>query len=392
MGGTMVTLSNPEQMVQAIADEIRRSAPEAESARRLPDELFEKLLRAGLFSIYTPREFGGQALPLPDALRVVEEASRHDGSVGWTVALGFANSGLTCMLPTASAARVLGDGSVLIAGAPAFSVRAVRVDGGYRLSGRWPFNSGAPNASWIAPVVPIFDGDAPRMGEYGPETVGVFLPADDVQIVDVWHVTGLRASGTQDLVVEDLFVPDEMTGVFSLPAGPQPVRDCALVNIPFFSLLGIVQSPPVCLGIARRALEEFGQIARTKENPLGPRLSEQAQAHAGLAHAEALVRSARTYWYHNVEAIWEIAMSGRAPSLDERTDMRLASLTVVDNTVAAVDALYRLAGTTSIFQSSPLERCWRDVHTAAQHFQVQQVRWETAGRVLLGLDPASPVL
>jgi alkylation response protein AidB-like acyl-CoA dehydrogenase len=327
-------------------------------------------------------------------LRVVEEVSRHDGSTGWTVALGIANNYFTSVLPEASATRVLGNGSALIAGAPAMSVRAVRAEGGYRLTGRWPYNSGAPNATWIGAPMPVFDDDSPRLGEGGqPELVFAFIPQPEVQIIDTWYVTGLRATGTQDLLVENVFVPDEMTGGFSLPAGPRPVRECALANIPIFSLLGVAQSPPVCLGLARRAIEEFRQLALSKQSAFGgPRLSEQVQAHAGLARAEALVRSARCYWYENVQRLWDAALAGHEPSLEERSSVRIASLTAAENSVAAADLLYRLAGTTAIFQSSPLERCWRDVHAAAQHVAVQDGRWETAGRVLFGSDPGSPLI
>ncbi len=368
-------------------------AGQAEAERRLPDALMARLMEHGLFSIYTPKQFGGLDLPLAEALRVVEEVSRHDGSTGWTVALGFGNGLFTSVLPEASAARVLDGGSALVAGAPTLGVRATPVPGGYRLTGRWGFNSGAPNATWIGAPAPIFEGDAPRPGSDGqPEMVFFFVPPTDVQIIDTWHVIGLRATGTQDLYVEDLFVQEEMTGGFSLPGGARPVRDCTLANIPFFSALGVVQAPPVCLGVTRRAIEEFKRLALTKESAFGPRLIEQPQAHAGLARSEALVRSARTYWYENVATVWNTAACGKAPSQEELTEMRLATLMVVENCLAAADLVYRLAGTSAVFQSSPLQRCWRDVHTAAQHFQVQVGRWETAGRALLGLDPESPVL
>src|SRR5919199_2232359 len=153
-------LKTAEELVAPVADQIRRTAAEAEAMRRLPDDLVRLLKDAGLFSMYTPKEFGGLDLPVPQALRVVEEVSRHDGSTGWTVALGVANGLFTPALPYDAAARVLGNGSTLIAGALAFGVRAVRVDGGYRLTGRWPYNSGAPNASWVGSPAPIFDGDA----------------------------------------------------------------------------------------------------------------------------------------------------------------------------------------------------------------------------------------
>ena len=130
-------LKTAEELVAPVADQIRRTAAEAEAMRRLPDDLVRLLKDAGLFSMYTPKEFGGLDLPLPEALRVVEEVSRHDGSTGWTVALGLHNTVFTSVLPETSAARVLGNGAALMAAAPAFGVRAMPVDGGYRLTGRW---------------------------------------------------------------------------------------------------------------------------------------------------------------------------------------------------------------------------------------------------------------
>jgi alkylation response protein AidB-like acyl-CoA dehydrogenase len=389
----MTATRSAEEFVRPVAETIRGLAAQAEAERRLPGELFSRLVEAGLFSIYTPKEFGGLELSMPEALRVVEEVARHDGSTGWTVALGFANGAFTPALSRASAARVLGTGSALIAGAPAFGVRASRVDGGYRLTGRWRFNSGAPNANWIATAAAIFDGDAPRPGKGGqPEMVLVFMPPSDVQIIDTWYVTGLRATGTQDLYVEGAFVADELTGEFAMPAGPRAVRESPYAKVPFFSLLGLAQSPPVCLGLARRAVEEFTALALQKESMFGPKLKEQAQAQAGLARAEALVQSARCYWYERVEAFWAAAAGRHGPQISDRVSVRTASLNVAENCVAAVDLLYRLAGTSAIFQSSPLERCWRDVHTAAQHVQMQPGRWETAGKAMLGLDPGASIL
>src|SRR5262245_58030894 len=125
--------STPQELVAPVADHIRRTAAEAEALRRLPPDLMASLKAAGLFSIFTPTQFGGFELALPDALRVVEEVARHDGSTAWIVALGLANGVFTSMLPEAAAARVLGDGAALIPAAPAFGVRAVAADGGYRL-------------------------------------------------------------------------------------------------------------------------------------------------------------------------------------------------------------------------------------------------------------------
>jgi len=375
-------------MVAPLAGDIRLHADAAEAERRLPEVLMSRLMEAGLFSIYTPKQFGGMELSLPEALSVVEEVSRHDGSAGWTVALGFGNDLFTSILSEAAAARVLGSGSALVAGSPGFGVRAVPVDGGYRLTGQWQFASGAPNAHWLNVLAPVFDGDAPRLGPGGmPETVMAFLPPGDVEIVDTWHVTGLRASGSHDLRVNNAFVPKEMTGGFSL-MGPQVRRPSTLAMVPFTTLLAMVQAPPVCLGIARHVIDAFKSLAAQKERPPSPRLDQQSRAQSAVARAEALVRSARLYFYAAAQMAWDRASAGGQLSLEERVDVRMASLTAVENATAAVDSLRRLAGSTAVFESCELERPWRDIHTAAQHVQVQDGRWETAGRILLGLEPA----
>jgi alkylation response protein AidB-like acyl-CoA dehydrogenase len=271
-------------------------------------------------------------------------------------------------------------------------VRAVPVDGGYRLSGQWPFNSGASNADWMSVAAVIFDGKAPRMGQFGPEMVFAVLHPGDVEIIDTWSVTGLCGTSSHDLRVTDLFVPGERTGSFSLATGPRAVRDSVLARFPLFTLLGLAQSPPVCLGIARHALDSFRDLALAKVTPFGGRLSDQVQAQVGIARAEAALRSARSYWFETVRCAWESARAGRELTLDTRAELRMASLNAVESSVCAVDSAFRLSGSTAIFQAQDIERCWRDVHTAAQHLQVQDGRWETAGRVLFGLDPASPLI
>jgi alkylation response protein AidB-like acyl-CoA dehydrogenase len=244
----------------------------------------------------------------------------------------------------------------------------------------------------MAVAAVVFDGEAPRMGPTGPEMVFAVLPPSDVEIVDTWKVTGLKGTSSHDLRVNGVFVPQEMTGPFGLPGGPRAVRPSIAARFPFFCVVGIAQTPPVALGIARHALDDFRTLALAKERPFSGRLSDQAAAQAGLARAEALLRSGRSYWFETVRCAWDRVASGGELSLEERANLKLASLTATENAVAAVDTVYRLAGSSAVFESENLERCWRDVHTAAQHLQVQDSRWETAGRILFGLEPASPFI
>lgn len=138
-----------------------------------------------------------------------------------------------------------------------------------------PHSEPAPNADWITIPAGVFDGDQPRIGETGPEMVFAFVHPTQVEIIDTWYVTGLRASGTQELYIDDVFVPDDMAGLaFMGPAGPglRLRRQTALGGIPFMSLAGLAQVPPVSLGIARRALEQFRQLALTRQSAFGGRV------------------------------------------------------------------------------------------------------------------------
>ncbi len=377
-----------QALVAPVAEDIARMSDRAERERRLPDELMGALKSNGLFSLYAPKRVSGLELPLPEALETVEEVARHDGSTGWVVALGVGNDVFTCSLDDDGFGRVFANGPVLLAGSPGLNVRAERIDGGYRITGQWQYASGAPNADWCNVAAPIFENGAPRMGSFGmPEMVLAFMHPGDVEIVDTWHVAGMRATGSHDLRADGVFVPEALTGSFSL-AGPVPKQPSILARIPFMTLLGMVQAPPVCLGVARHAIEEFRTLALEKERPPSPRLAEQPEAQQAIGKAEALVRSARAYFYSAANEAWDTAAADQPFSFESRANIRLACLTAAENSVAAVDLLWRMAGSTAIFESSPLERCWRDVHTAAQHVQVQDGRWATAGRILLGLDPA----
>jgi alkylation response protein AidB-like acyl-CoA dehydrogenase len=299
------------------------------------------------------------------------------------------------MLPEASAANVIGNGAALIPAAPAFGVRAVCVEGGYRLTGRWAYNSGAPNADWIAIPAGIFDGDQPHTGEDGPEMVFAFVHPSQVEIIDTWYVTGLRASGTQDLYIDDVFVPDEMAGLASWgPLGQACVSGARLRSAGFRSCRWPAwrrfrRSASVSLGAPSRSSDSLrlpsrarlaGRVwrSRCRLRPGWPRLKD------------CFVQRVRAGT--EVQMLWDIAVNACPITLEHRAAVRIASLTATMNCVAVVDLLYRLAGSSAIFQSSPLDRCFRDVHTAAQHLQVQGGRRETTGRVLFGLDPASPVL
>ena len=369
---------------------VRQYAARMEAERSMPLELHQALRDAGLFRLYNPQAFGGAGYTLPEALGVVEEVSKVDGSTGWTVALSFAAAYFTGGVEEHVAREVLGDGSNLVVGSGK-PLKAVVTDGGYRVFGQSSFVSGIRNADWICPVAAIFDGETPRMGERGmPETIGVFVPRSEVQVIDCWNVTALCGTGTNDVVFDGHFVPEERTAPGNPVVGFVPKREGALLRMPFMTLLAVVQSPPVLLGLAQHAMEEFRALAATKTNNFtGTTLQDRPLIQVQVARAEASIRAARALFFATVEDAWATVEAGGNLGIEARTAVRLACTFIAESCTEAVDSLARMAGTSAIASGTEFERVWRDIHAAAAHVQVQDVNWEAAGRVLLGLEPGT---
>ncbi|MCK9519583.1 MAG: acyl-CoA dehydrogenase family protein [Dehalococcoidia bacterium] len=388
---TVTTTPRAKELVAPVAGITRQYADQMEHERRMPEELFSALANAGLFRIYVPPELGEGGLPVPEALRVVEALAEVDGSAGWTVAVGFTTGLLTGGLDETVARRVVESPRVLIAGRGGQPGRAVRVDGGYRISGQWNFVSGMVNANWLSCDAIIFDGDQPRMQENGmPEDILFFTPRETGELVDTWHVCGLKGSGSYDMRLTDVFVPDELTMPGLLSLKPRWKRTGPRQRIPLLATIAMSQAPPVCLGIARHAIDAFVGLAETKTHTASLRpLKERPAAEMAVGRAEALVQSARLFFHNTVQHTWDTVSAGKDLSPREHTMLRLACVNAAESSASAVDGLWRMAGATAIFESCELDRCWRDVHAAAQHVQVQEANWESAGRVLMGMDPGT---
>jgi len=372
------------QGLQALA---RRHAAHGERTGEVHDEFVAAAASAGLFRMMVAREIGGgEAHPFA-MIDAIDTVSRADGAAGWLVMIG-ATTGLSAtQLPLESARTIFGHPNGLTVGVVAPRGRATRVDGGYRVSGVWPFGSGSGHADWITGGAMVFGADGPEMlAENVPHVRMMFFPRADVRIKPTWDVSGLRGTGSNDFEVQDVFVAEE----FSYAMGShQDWAGGSLYRFPFFGLLALGVSA-VATGLARGAIEELTSLATTK-TPSGSRrlLSERAAVQSGLAEAEALVRSGRALVRETVQEEWTKLERGTRPDLGGRAMIRLAATTAALNAARAVDICYNLGGATSIYAESPLQRHFRDVHTVTQHVMVGQPTLEVAGRVLLGL-PTDP--
>jgi indole-3-acetate monooxygenase len=359
-----------------------------EAARRIPEDLARDLAHAGFFRIHLPEVYGGLDLTPMEAMEVFEELAQADASVAWCVWNG--NTHWTAAQLASEVARTIhADPDVVTANSTRASGRAQIVDGGYRVSGRWSFVSGCELATWMVLLCIVHEAGEPRISPAGaPENRFMLVPARDCNIIDTWTVGGLRGTGSHDVVVRDVFVPSSYGSGFNDPhVLPEP-----RYRLPPFSRV-IPGLGAMALGIARTAIETFGEIAGAKTPQRTTQmLRENHGAQVRVSQAEALARSARLFLFDSLDRLWStVVATGEAP-MEGRAHVRLGASHAVSSAVQAIDLLYLGAGGSSIYTSCPLERAFRDVHTITQHIGVHPRVMETTGRVLFGLEPDTPLL
>jgi indole-3-acetate monooxygenase len=372
---------------RTLAPQIQARRQEIEQQRTLPTELVAAMTEAGLFRLWRCHAFGGPELSFAEYAYVIEELSRADGSVGWSAMNASTFSWLSGFLPESTGREIFTDDGRLV-GSLNPTGRAVAVDGGYRVSGRWSYGSFIQHSTWTAGNSIIHDGDAPRRNANGaPDIRFMIFPTTDVEIIDNWHVGGLRGTGSNDFQVSDLFVPEE----YALPAfAAQRLQHGTLYALPVVTTFA-ASIACVSIGIARAAIEAFVELAGGK-TPVGSTslLRDKPMAQAHIGRAEADLRSGRAFLFEAIGEMWDEAAAGRTPTLRQRAIVRLAAAKAAEASAHAVDLLFNVAGGTALFESNPLERCFRDVHATTQHIGTQPANFELAGRVLLGLDPGTP--
>jgi alkylation response protein AidB-like acyl-CoA dehydrogenase len=373
------------QSVEALAPQIRDTGDAIEAERCLPPTVVRAMKEAGVFRLAIPRAYGGLELDPLIQVRVVEELSRMDGSVGWCAMIGVAGGYASAFLAPPAAQRLFGDIDAVLAGQVVPVGRAELVEGGYRVSGRWRFGSGCRHATVMMGGCTIFDrGEPRRLADGQPETRLILLPALACTIIDTWHTSGLRGTGSHDYQVDNVFVPFEETLNFFDPpryAGP-------LYALPQMFLVNHAGVP---LGIARSALDAVVELSAHKEMmPARRLLREEGQVQEAVAWAEAALGAARSYTYSTIEEIWQTLCRGDVLSPRQRSLFRLMIVYVHRVAKEVIAVMYDTAATSAIFQTHPLDRHMRDILAACQHRVVHAKMYRPAGRLLLGLDPGDP--
>ena len=382
------------QAAAALRSVIRKHRDELEREQRLPKALVEQCHAAGVYRLVRPQKLGGlEADPLT-YLRVVELLSEGAGSVGWNVCNNNIAQLVTLGLPDEGVHEIYEDGrrDVAIAGtAVQGGGRAFPVDGGYRVTGRWPFGTGCQESGWMLGSFQILDGGEPRRSPDGSSVYwrGVFLRSEAQIVEGSWDVSGLRATGSFDWTVDDVFVPERRTMVhLGVPLDNQWSRWPGIsYALPAHAWVGPHHSA-VITGIARAGIDALITLAAEK-TPRGrsARLCENPQVQDAIGRADAMLNAGRAYRTAMITELWNTVAAGEETTLDQRARCRLAAVYAADSAREAMDLMFRHGGSTSYRRASRLDECWRDLQVVGQAVTVMPEWYPMGGRVLLKMDP-----
>ena len=351
---------------------------EFDSSGRVSDELFEQLAGLGLFRLFLPAALGGPELSALEFLEVVEAAAGLDGTIGWLVGNGGGMGRAGAYLPADSAREIFDDPLAFVVSSTAAAGRAVRVSGGYTVTGRWPFGSGSPHGTWFSPVCVVHEGD-----QATGEMIFVYVPRCNVVLHDNWKVSGLCATGSVDFEFHEVFVPDRFAHAFQ----PEPTQPGTLYRIPTRSIFPWTVAT-VPLGIAAGAIDDFvGMAGSTGRSGDSAPLAEREIVQSQLGQIEARTAASRAYLRHTMDTLHDAVEAGsnlEAP----QAEFRLACTFASQSALWAIDLLTEMAGAVAIRRTCPLERRERDARAAAKHVAMSPAAYIVGGKLRLGYDPS----
>jgi 3-hydroxy-9,10-secoandrosta-1,3,5(10)-triene-9,17-dione monooxygenase len=356
------------QRVRALIPAIRERALPAERLRRLPEETFAEFQEAGLFRCLQPKRYGGYELDPGTLYQAVMEIGAVCGSTAWILGVVGIHNWHLALFASQAQDDVWGkDTGIQVSTSLAPTGTVTRVDGGFRLRGRWSFSSGCDFCQWAALgglVPPLGDGDAPDMRTF-------LVPRSDYTIDDTWYAVGLCGTGSKDVVVDDAFVPEYRThsyrDAFYLTNPGAAVNDAPLYRLPFGLVFPACISSPA-IGVALGALEAFRDQTTIRISPRDrSRVAEDPFAQLALAEAAAEVTAARDRLLGNFAEAMRTVRDGTALSLAQRARYRWDTAKAVDRSVRAVDRLFEASGGRGVFLDNPIQRAWRDVHAIRAH-------------------------
>lgn len=382
------TIAELVNRAHELAALLRKSAPVGEANRRVEEETIQAVRRAGLMRVCTPKRYGGWEMNTRAILDVSSAIAEADGGSAWVVNLNNVCCWLTSLFPVKAQDEVFAaDPDACVSGVLNPTAEVTKVDGGFRVTGTWHYNSGGWHAQWAVLGMPIVDAS----GEPIDQGLALF-PMSDLERVDTWFVAGMKSSGSICLKAKDAFVPDHR--ILSVPRAiegsyPTETRDQEpLYRSAFVPLLAIILVGPI-LGLGRAALEFVRQKASSRS--IAYTFFEKQTASVAfqlqIAEAALMIDTAHLHAYRAADDIDDAAARGVYPDMLVRTRVRADTGYVVEKITQAIEKLLFAHGSAGFAETSPLQRIWRDAAVASRHAVVlPPIGYELYGKALLGVE------
>lgn len=365
------------EAVEGVRGTIVADAAQAETEMTLPLSSVDALYDSGLLAMKLPEALGGFEADPVTQLEAIEAMALYDSSAAWCMMIGATSVGAPgAFLPDEGLREMFQDGQVpTAAGSGTPSGQVTPVEGGYRITGRWPFASGIRHSQWVAGGITVPNDEAE------PEVRRALFRTSEVKIHDNWDVMGLRGTGSCDFSVTDVFVPKELTfrsDLDSKRGGP-----LYLMGQPGFV---INEHAGFALGLGRRALNAIVDLARSKvRGRVNPSLiANRPSFQSKVAECDLRLRAARSLMIEVLDQAWDTACEGRRPDSKQQADMRSCATYVTDMAMDTVNIAFRHGGGEALHRSQDLQQCLRDMNAAAQHFMVSNTSYESHGQFVLG--------
>ena len=397
MSEASLSTDNGPDLAEICLDRARSIAPLIESGhdridadRELPDDVLAAMHGAELWRMSLPKWLGGGAITPPILAQMTEIIAKADASAGWVLGQGTGCAMSAAFLDAAPAKQVFGPANAVLAWGAGTAGKAVACEGGYRVTGSWQFASGGKHATWLGGHSKVFEADGePRLTKTGRHADRTMLfPREVAEIHDDWHVMGLKGTRSEGYTVTDHFVADELTLDRDDPA---ECRDPAPLYVFPTTLVYASCFSGVALGIGRGALDDLIALATTKtQRSARSSMRDSPVFHTEIAEMEARWGAARAYQQSVLVEITDEVTATGILSVGNRARIRLAATHAINETAGVVQQVYRMAGSTAIFENAPFERRFRDMHAVSQQMQARRSHYETVGRQIMGLDSSSP--
>jgi indole-3-acetate monooxygenase len=379
---------------RALGPVIAAAAPRIEAGRELPPDLLDALHEARLWRMLLPRAYGGDEVSPVDYVQAIEEIAKADASTAWCIGQTSVCSTVSRNMKLHVAEEIFKKNPRgVLAWGPTNSAKAIAENGGYRVNGAWPFASGSKHATWLAAHCFIVEpnGEPRRDADGKPVQKTLFVPRERATWQDVWHVMGLKGTGSNTYTLTDVFVPEDYSIDYHALNSAARREHGPLYSFTIYQLFGS-SFPAVALGIARTMLDEFCKVAQSK-TPMGQTsvLRDNPVIQSQIGVAQSQLAAARAFFIAAWEEIWQAAQAA-AITTDQRVRLRMASSNASHTARQVVETVYLAAGATAIFENNPFERRFRDMHAVSQQSQSQFSIYEAIGRHFLGLPHGSRLI